>query len=56
MTARPSIDSEDGSRHPRVDLTQVSTGVSDCLRMGFVDPSPGMPRTRPDARCDLIGA
>ena len=41
MTATPSIDSEDGLGIPGVGLTQVSTGVCDCLRMGFVGPSPG---------------
>lgn len=41
MTAVPSIDREDVLCIPGWGLTQVSTGVCDCLCMGSVGSCPG---------------
>ncbi|MFB9075732.1 hypothetical protein ACFFX0_33055 [Citricoccus parietis] len=36
MTAPHIVDSDDGVGYPGGGLTRLSTGVSDCLCMGFV--------------------
>ena len=56
MTAPHIVDSEDGVGISRRCLTRLSTGVTDCLCMGFVDSDLEVPRTRPAELRDLIGA